>query len=90
MQSIHFVEIVHAKFQVNAAIFVGAKPKKVGKMSFLQHFTVFKKKISYPNIFLLTWGERRALPDIQTNGRYGRAFFFTFQRVNYLNMSPES
>ena len=38
------LEIVHAKFQVNAAIFVGAKPKKVGKMLFLQHFTVFKKK----------------------------------------------
>ena len=33
MQSEHLAEIVHA------AIFVGAKSKKVGKMSFLQHFT---------------------------------------------------
>ena len=32
MQSEHLAEIVHAKFQVNAAIFVGAKPKKVGNM----------------------------------------------------------
>ena len=39
MQSEHLAKIVHAKFQVNAAIFVGAKPKKVEKMSFLQHFT---------------------------------------------------
>ena len=39
--------MVHAKFQDNAAIFVGAKPKKVGKMSFLQHFTVFKKKFPF-------------------------------------------
>ena len=44
MPSKHLVAIVHAKFQVNAAIFAGAKPKKVGKMSFLQHFTVFKTK----------------------------------------------
>ena len=46
MQSEHLAKIVHAKFQVNAAIFVGAKPKKVGKKSFLQYFTVFKKKIA--------------------------------------------
>ena len=44
-QSEGLLEIVHAKFQVNAAIFVGAKPKKVVKMSFLQHFTVFKREI---------------------------------------------
>ena len=44
MPSKHLVAIVHAKFQVNAAIFAGAKPKKVGKLLFLQHFTVFKTK----------------------------------------------
>ena len=41
-------------------------------------FTAFyciRKKFSHPNNFLLTWGERGALPDIQTSGRYGRAFF---------------
>ena len=65
------LHIIHARFQVNAAISVGAKPKKGGKMSFLQHFTVFKKKFRDPNIFLLTWGERLALPDIQTSGHYG-------------------
>ena len=47
--------MVHAKFQDNAAIFVGAKPKKVGKMSFLQHFTVFKKK--FQSEYLLTYME---------------------------------
>ena len=47
MQSKHLVEIVHVKFQVNAAIFVGAKPKKVGKMSFLQYFTVFEKEFPF-------------------------------------------
>ena len=35
----HLQEVVHAKFQVNAAIFVAAKPKEVGKMLFLQHFS---------------------------------------------------
>ena len=44
MQSKRLLEIVHAKFQVNAAIFVAATPKKVGKMWFLQHFTVLEKK----------------------------------------------
>ena len=45
-QSKHPPEIVHAEFQVNAAMLVGVKPKKVGKMSFLQHFTVLKKKFA--------------------------------------------
>ena len=44
MQSEHLAKIVHAKFQVNAAISAGANPKKVGKMLFLQHFTVFEKR----------------------------------------------
>ena len=78
MRSKQLLEIVPAKFQVNAAISAGANPKKVGKMLFLQHFTVFKKN-SHPNIFLLSWGERGALSDIQTSGHYGRAFFFTYQ-----------
>ena len=46
MRSKHLLQIIHAKFQVNAAISVGAKPKNVGKLSFLQHFTVFKKKFA--------------------------------------------
>ena len=45
-QSKHPPEIVHAEFQVNAAMLVGVKPKKVRKMSFLQHFTVLKKKFA--------------------------------------------
>ena len=61
MQSKHLLEIVRAKYQVYAAIFVGAKPKKVGKILFLQHFTVLKKM---SHTFLLTWGERGALSDI--------------------------
>ena len=77
MRSKHPLAFVPARFQVNAAISAGANPKKVGKMLFLQHFTVFEKKFSRPNIFLLSWGERGALPDIQTSGRYGRAVFFT-------------
>ena len=51
--STHLVEIVHAKFQVNAAIFVGAKPKKVGKMLFLQQFTVLKK--NFPSEYFPTY-----------------------------------
>ena len=80
MQSKHLLEIAHATFQVNAVIFVGAKPKKEGKMSFLQHFTVFKKKNFKLNIFLTTWSERGALPEIQTSGCYGRAFFFDLSK----------
>ena len=90
MRSKHLLEIVPAKFQVNAAISAGANPKKVGKMLFLQHFTVFKKKFSHPNIFLLSWGERGALPDIQTSGHYGRAFFFTYQSLPDRVKRPDS
>ena len=53
MQSKCLLEIVHAKFQVNTTIFVGATPKKVGKMSFLQHFTVFKKNFPIRIFFYL-------------------------------------
>ena len=34
-----------------------------------------------PKFFLTTWSERGALPDIQTSGCYGRAFFFTCQSL---------
>ena len=34
-------------FQSTLQFFVGAKPKKVGKLSFLQHFTVFQKKFPF-------------------------------------------
>ena len=53
MRSKHLLEIVPAKFQVNAAISAGANPKKVGKMLFLQHFTVLEKKFSILIIFCL-------------------------------------
>ena len=53
MQSKRLLEIVHAKFQVNAAIFVAATPKKVGKMWFLQHFTVLEKNFPILIIFCL-------------------------------------
>ena len=55
-------------------------PKKQEKC----HFTAFyciKKKFSHPNKFLLRWGERGALPDIQTSGRYGRAFILTYESL---------
>ena len=51
MQSKRLLEIVPAKFQVNTTIFVGATPKKVGKMPFLQHFTVLKK--DFPILIIL-------------------------------------
>ena len=52
-QSKHPPEIVHAEFQVNAAMLVGVKPKKVGKMWFLQHFTVLEKNFPILIIFCL-------------------------------------
>ena len=55
-------------------------PRKEEKCHFYS-ILLYLKRFRNPNIFLLTWGERGALPDIQTSGCYGRAFFFTCQSL---------
>ena len=55
-------------------------PRKEEKCHFYS-ILLYLKSIFHPNIFLLTWSERGALPDIQTSGRYGRAFILTYESL---------
>ena len=48
---------------------------------FFVEMTCIKKGFSHPNNSLLRWGERGALPDIQTSGRYGRTFILTYESL---------